>query len=147
MGKKKKKIFVSRIHTFRENGVLKQKTVYNSKEEVAYIIDYDEQGRPLSGICGDFMTWEMVDAHTIKISGNGEMDNFSAYMLPPWYDHEIKTVIVEEGVQTVGDYAFAAESDDSGVIKVVIPESLQSVSDVAFLGCSVEDEILSRFSE
>lgn len=45
---------------------------------------YDEKGYPLSGICGDFMKWEMLDSHTIKISGNGDMDDFTTMAPPLW---------------------------------------------------------------
>lgn len=79
---KKQQLFVSSVETFRDDGTPESKTRYDREGNVAHKVLFDKAGRPLSGICGDFMRWEMVDSHTIKVSGDGNMDNFTTTAPP-----------------------------------------------------------------
>lgn len=60
-----------------------RQTVYDRTGKVAYYVDFDDARRPLSGICGDFMSWRIEDKETLIISGEGEMDDYSHDALPP----------------------------------------------------------------
>ena len=91
---KKRQLFVSSVETFRDGGTPKAKTRYDRHGNVVGTTHYDEKGHPLSGICGDFMKWEMLDSHTIKISGNGDMDDFTTMASPPWQMHEITLAMI-----------------------------------------------------
>ena len=63
-----------------------------------------------SGTCGENVNWALYDDGTLVISGSGKMTDFYASESgpAPWYEHSemITTVVVENGVTTLGDYAF-----------------------------------------
>ena len=98
----------------------------------SYESRFDRAGRPLSGVCGDFMYWEMLDWSTLLICGDGEMDDFSYDAPPPWSRHEISSVIIAEGVQTIGAYAFSAEVTAIRGLELIVPSSLRKVGAFAF---------------
>lgn len=75
----------------------------------------------VSGTCGENLTWEYdTSTYTLTISGTGEMYNysFSSYngtsngpyvTTAPWrsYYSTMKTVIINSGVTSIGNYAFS----------------------------------------
>lgn len=89
-----------------------------------------------SGLCGADLTW-FFNASTgeLKISGTGPMTNYSSENLAPWYDlnDKISRLVLENGVTTVGDYAFY------GLINVAndvqIPYGVTSIGKYAFDMC------------
>jgi len=88
-----------------------------------------------SGTCGTNLTWTYIEAtHTLTISGEGGMANFS-YNGSPWYSYRnnITKVFIEDGVTSIGDYAF---EDCSGLTSITIPNSVTSIGDYAFQNCS-----------
>ena len=89
-----------------------------------------------SGTCGENLTWTYVEAtQTLTISGTGEMKNYNYYSRAPWYSiqNNIKTVVIESGVTSIGSYAF---SGCSGLTSVTIPNSVTSIGEGAFEECS-----------
>lgn len=59
--------------------------------------------------CGNGVSWSYdPDTACVTISGNGEMENWEGIKQVPWHDHfgELRKVVVEEGVASVGDLAF-----------------------------------------
>ena len=59
-----------------------------------------------SGKCGDNLTWELSDDGVLTISGTGDMHNY-AWADSPWYNkRNIHTVIINDGVTSIGDYTF-----------------------------------------
>ena len=94
-----------------------------------------------SGSCGQSVTWEYYgDTKTLKILGSGEMANYSGSFSAPWerYRTEIRYVEIEDGVTSVGDYAF---SGSIALESVSIPESVTRVGYAAFSYCSALPEI------
>ncbi len=92
-----------------------------------------------SGTCGENVTWEFDSSTgTLTISGTGEMDDYeSSNNCPcncPWesYEYNIKKVVINNGVTTVGNYAF---DDLSGLKTVIIPDSVTTIGDYAFSRC------------
>lgn len=62
----------------------------------------------ISDSCGENVTWCFeMESGILTISGSGEMENYEAEQAP-WYPmrEKITAVVVEEGVTSVGDYAF-----------------------------------------
>ncbi len=71
-----------------------------------------------NGTCGaegneSSMTWSLDSDNTLIISGSEAMWDYSTANIgsqkqAPWYEHKdnITTVIIEEGVTTIGMYAF-----------------------------------------
>ncbi|GHT21701.1 hypothetical protein AGMMS4957_10830 [Bacteroidia bacterium] len=74
-----------------------------------------------------------ADGTTLTISGTGAMVNYNVYEAPPWYDmSSIKTVVINEGVTSIGNYAF---SICNSLTSVTIPNSVTSIGDYAFGWC------------
>lgn len=142
---KKRQLFVSSVETFRDDGTPKAKIRYDRHGNVVGTTRYDENGYPLSGICGDFMKWEMLDSHTIKISGDGEMDAFTTMTPLPWQMHEITSVIIEEGIHSIGAHAFTSVHTNMRVANVIFPKSLRCISADAFSESEVPEKVLSPY--
>ncbi len=84
------------------------------------------------GTTGD-CTWS-IDAYGIlTINGSGAMENYSNDDPAPWKDYELRAVIIDDYVTSIGDYAFSNCSDLSYVI---IPFNVNSIGIDSFSGCS-----------
>ena len=86
-----------------------------------------------SGKCGESASWKLDADGVLTITGAGPMADYGAY--GPWYiAHltDIKKVVVQEGVTTIGDHAFA---NLSYVTSVTIPSSITSIGAHAFEKC------------
>ena len=61
-----------------------------------------------SGTCGNNLTWTLTEDSVLTISGTGEMDDYDWSRVPPWTDYykQIKALVVEDGVTTIGNEAF-----------------------------------------
>ena len=113
-----------------------------------------------SGTCGENLTWELTEDGTLTISGTGDMYDYgevSLYDLP-WYSYReyITTVVVEDGVTSIGDAAFyelynlttvslgsditsigsSAFQLCSSLTKVVIPDGVTEIPSYAFCQCT-----------
>ena len=110
-----------------------------------------------SGTCGENLTWTLDDAGTLTISGTGNMTDFESNLAFPWsnYTFQIRKVIIEDGVTSIGDRAFyscymmtsvtipesvtkigfAAFDLCTGLQEVTIPDSVSSIGNSAFFGC------------
>lgn len=94
-----------------------------------------------TGQCGEELEWTYdAETGTLEIAGTGEMADY-AERTTPWYQYkdEIQSVIVREGVLSIGDYAFGAGY--SNLTSVHLPDTLQSIGDYAFYDCSQLNEI------
>ena len=94
------------------------------------IIDSDEEEEY---IAEDF-AWTFEDG-VLTISGNGAMPDYDGYdVLDPWSEHiaDITTVFIEDGVTSIGDYAFY---DCSNLTSITIPDSVTSIELGAFTNC------------
>lgn len=89
-----------------------------------------------SGTCGTNATWNLNEStKVLTISGSGAMTNFSTASPSPWYDYrnDITSVIVQEGITTIGDYAFYYHS---AIPSITIPNSVTTIGKYAFSSCS-----------
>ena len=86
------------------------------------------------GTCGDKLVWILDDAGILTISGTGSMDKYTSQSHASWYSHRanIQSVVVEEGVSTIGEYAFY---ECTKVTAVTLPVSVTSIRDFAFESC------------
>ena len=87
-----------------------------------------------SGTTGD-CTWTLDDNGTLTISGNGAMGDYyynysddTFITTAPWGTN-IKTVVIEDGVTSIGDYTFLG---CTGLTSVIIPDSVTSIAVDAF---------------
>mgnify|MGYP002647629426 CR=1 FL=1 len=87
-----------------------------------------------NGTCGDNLIWTLDDNSTLTISGTGDMQDYSGGTAPwYWAGADIKTVLMEDGVTSIGIYAFT--SFDS-LTSVTIPDSVTSIGNNAFASCN-----------
>lgn len=87
----------------------------------------------LTGTCGDNLTWNYEDSTgVLTISGTGEMYNYDGGLKTPWYDvkKNITEIIIENGVTSVGKYAF----QKTGVNIVTISDTVETIGDYGFYG-------------
>ena len=88
-----------------------------------------------SGSCGEDVSWS-VSGGVLTISGTGAMADYNGTdALSPWRntgDEVITSIVVEEGVTSIGDYAFAGLE---GLEEITLPESLTEVGSNAFMDC------------
>ena len=90
-----------------------------------------------SGTCGTNLTWELNDEGLLRISGIGEMDDYTCSMedtRAPWLIHRelIKEVSIESTVTTIGWSAFYFCPN---LTSITIPESVTYIGFYAFQGC------------
>ncbi len=90
-----------------------------------------------SGHFGENITW-VLENGTLTISGTGPMGN--AYGNKPWhkYDIYIRTVVIEEGITTVGADAF---NNCRNLKRVSIPSSVTEIHASAFEFCTNLTEV------
>ena len=73
--------------------------------------------------------------HTLTLSGQEPMLNYADVGKRPWHSYasEIETVVIEEGVASIGEYAFY---ECTSLTSVLIPSSVGSIGDDSFCGCA-----------
>ena len=93
-----------------------------------------------SGTCGDDLVWSIDYDAKLIISGTGEMRDYR-YSSVPWerYTAIIKSVIIEEGVTTIGDCAFNGGFE---IANVDIQGNITKIGDLAFSGCELLSSII-----
>lgn len=89
---------------------------------------------PISGTCGDNLTWTLTEDGLLTISGTGAMDDF-AWSSAPWrqFSESIKQVVIEDGVTSIGNHAFF---ECSSLTNITIPSGVTSIGSHAFYNCS-----------
>ncbi len=80
------------------------------------------------------LQWSYDDEGTLTISGEGKMVA-QQYFEIPWFTKraELKTVIIEDGVQNIGNFAF---QNCTELTSVTVPTSVTAIEKSAFEGCS-----------
>ena len=112
-----------------------------------------------SGECGaasDNVVWTLTSDRTLTISGSGNMADFASSISSPWqsYKDMILKVVIEEGITSIGKYAFyscanltqatihngvASIGDyafnETGLTQINLPEGLETICYGAFYRC------------
>lgn len=97
------------------------------------------EGGEMSGSCGENVTWEFADG-VLTISGSGAMEDYQSPhdvegKSAPWYKYHrnnIKRVVVEEGVTTIGGYAFYVCHN---LASIELASSVTTIGEFAFNEC------------
>ena len=108
-----------------------------------------------SGSCGSSVTYELDENGLLVISGSGDMGIYQGITDCPWHAQRenIKTVIIKNGVTSIGDGAFLGckgLADEKGFVivrnvlydyvgkdvNVTIPDSVTSIGNGAFYECT-----------
>ncbi len=97
-----------------------------------------EETAPTSGTCGENVTWKFEESTgTLTISGTGAMTdyNFGDQFYPDWYSYHlpVSSVIIENGITSIGDEAFFNCSSLTGII---ISDGVTSIGEYAFFACT-----------
>ena len=89
-----------------------------------------------NGTCGDDVYYSYDStSKTLNIFGSGNMYNYASFSPTPWdlYKEEIATVVIGNGVMSIGMYAFNSCTD---LTSIEIPASVTSIGYSAFAGCT-----------
>ncbi len=102
-----------------------------------------------SGYCGadedgKNLSWALTADGTLTISGTGAMKDYSkdySYNSSPWEDYKqtIATVVIQEGVTTIGDVAFRY---CNALTNVTLPEGLTTIGAEAFEYCNALTDVI-----
>ncbi|MBR6707028.1 MAG: leucine-rich repeat protein [Clostridia bacterium] len=117
------------------------------------------------GADGDNLTWELDSSGTLTIGGAGAMPDAGFSTDYPWASHtsshDIRSVVILEGVTNIGDYAFysligltsvsiagtvtdigrCAFMNDYALTELSLPEGLIRIGDSAFRYCGALPQI------
>ena len=105
----------------------------NNMRQYDGVLNWIPMSNPVtSGICGDNLTWTYRDG-TLTVSGTGAMYDYSQDQTSPapWaiWGGDIKTLVVEEGITEIGDFAFTS---CSVIENASFPSTLTRVGEYAF---------------
>ena len=112
-------------------------TIGNDNENLTNAtIHYNFEPEPSNkqtGSCGDNVTYSLdTETGVLTISGTGKMKDYSGEDSPFYQNSNIKSVIIENGVTSIGNLAF---SSCNSLIEVSLPSSIISLGVSAFSGC------------
>lgn len=79
------------------------------------------------------LTWIVTKGGTLAISGDGAIPNYHSTARPEWENYGFNTIVIEDGVTSIGDSAFYK----SGALSVYIPSSVTSIGESAFRESSI----------
>lgn len=111
-------------------GTVSENTVVISEE----VVEENAETTTLSGKCGASLWWVLEDG-TLTINGTGKMWE---YVLSPWQNYSISNLIIEEGVTSIDENAFAYQYN---LVSIRIPKSMMEIGYGAFSGCSALKEV------
>ena len=87
------------------------------------------------GKAGQNVTWKLDADGVLTISGKGDIlgESYQSYM--PWadYAYQVKKVVMEEGITSIGYCAFA---NCSQITEIKIPDTVKSIDGKVFYRCS-----------
>ena len=86
------------------------------------------------------LKWALNEDGTLTISGSGYMLDYSTSFVAPWYTKRTKilSVVVEDGVTSVGSYAFYACPK---LASVTLPDGIESIRYSSFRDCTKLAEV------
>ena len=109
---------------------------YGGSRTIIFMVGIENR-QNISEKCGQNLTWNIDEDGVLTISGTGEMKNYdtSREMLTtaPWAKYDVKSVVIESGVTSIGDWAFFGCSSLGG--KLTIPNTVTSIGEYAFSNC------------
>ena len=83
----------------------------------------------------DGLTWKLDADGTLTISGTGAMKDYNAYdnLSPAYKNSNVKKVVIEDGVTSIGASAF---ENCSNLTSITIPDGVTSIGNFAFCICT-----------
>ena len=102
---------------------------------IVSVVDFSAFADTLTtGKCGENVTYSFDESKgVLTISGTGDMNQWPEDDSPWYADARIKTLIIDEGVTSIGDRAF---QNCSNLSNIQFPKSLTLINGDAFLNCT-----------
>lgn len=100
---------------------------------VALLLPLVPAASAASGTCGNDVSWTLAGG-MLTVFGTGNMADYSEDAPAPWarFADQITAVVVKQGVQSVGSFAFFQLEK---LKTVTLPQSVKTVGQFAFCGC------------
>jgi len=94
----------------------------------------------ITGVCGDNLTWLLDENGVLTISGTGEMYDWASTADVPWsaYSAQIKSVVIGDGVTSVGAHAFEYHAN---ITSVSIGKDVETIGANAFYCCVALEDV------
>lgn len=94
----------------------------------------DEEGTQVIDCIFD---WAIDESGVLRINGVGALPNYTSDAMAPWsiYKSQIKKVILQEGITSIGDYAFY---NCDNLTEGSLPSTLANIGQYAFSKCAIE---------
>ena len=102
-------------------------------------VPYDTVSEVASGWSGN-TTWVLTSDGVLTFSGKGRMKNYTYKSEMPWYTYmdQIESVVIGDGITSIGDYAFYG----FGITSIQIPESVTTIGSFAFKNAAQLDNVV-----
>ena len=102
--------------------------------------NYSTAVKIASGWSGD-LTWVLTDDGVLAFSGTGAMKNYGYKSEMPWYKYidQITSVVLNEGVTRIGDYAFYGMTK---LETIDIADTVTYIGDFSFKGSTALDGVV-----
>ena len=99
------------------------------------------KSKPIANGYSGYTTWTLTDDGVLTFSGEGNMRNYTYKSEMPWYKYieQITSVVLEEGVTSISNYAFYGMPN---LKSVTIPESVTTIGTYAFKNCTALNDIV-----
>lgn len=96
-------------------------------------LERDEIAPSYNGVCGTQAKWQYnIDEKKLTIFGTGEMYNYTAKEPAPWQKLDILSIVVDDGITSIGNYAF---TNCTWVGEIKLPDTVVSIGDYSFKSC------------
>lgn len=108
--------------------------------ELPSLFDFKAEAATYSGKCGDNLIWSLdTSTGVLNITGTGAMYRYNFSNMPEFLNYSISAVTIENGVTSIGSYAFF---DCVQMKSVSIPGSVETIGGWAFAGCDNLESII-----
>ncbi len=108
----------------------------NLAEKVVYVEEVLEEPIRIiaQGGCGKQADYVLTEDGVLTISGTGDTYNYHSAKVAPWFEYRelIKTIVVEAGIEKIGEQLFRKCSN---VETVELPNSIKIIGKSAFNSC------------
>ncbi|SEK77174.1 leucine-rich repeat protein [Ruminococcus albus] len=110
----------------------------NLSSDVFTLTASADEEQPTSGKCGENVTWVFDEDGTLTISGEGDMYLVDKPISLGRKTDEVKKVVIENGVTSIGNSAFTFCMN---LTSVTIPNSVTKIGKYAFMSCGSLNKI------
>ena len=109
-------------------------------DESTELITAEQPAYPITGWCGDELTWSLSEDGVLTITGAGDMWTFGpGAFMPSWNSYKAQIVSLDmQGGTSIGSFAFAR---CEALETIALPEGLETIGSMAFGDCTKLAEV------